>query len=160
MLQLDIDDWDGVEVSVVLAKVIHYIRSMGTGRVAVDLSSISDRTVNDKNTGSFEESSEEQQQQQQSDEDTYGLNYMGGKGGRQQDGKGGKVGKGDEKTEKKQFEGYCNYCWKYGHRAAECYQNPKGKRQRTIPAAAKRQVCMERSQREFIMGPGERRQPG
>ena len=66
-LQLDIDDWDGVEVAVVLAKVNHYIRSMTTGRVAMDLSSISDRTVDDKNMGSFEESSEEQQQQQLED---------------------------------------------------------------------------------------------
>jgi hypothetical protein len=46
----------------------------------------------------------------------------GGKGekGRHDNGKGNKGGGKGEKGGGKGFDGYCNHCWKYGHRKAEC----------------------------------------
>ena len=38
-------------------------------------------------------------------------------------------GKGDGKDGKSsvKFEGYCNGCWKWGHRFSDCWANPKAK---------------------------------
>eukprot|EP00973_Karenia_brevis_P086604 12009854-Karenia_brevis.AAC.1 len=45
--------------------------------------------------------------------------------GNQGKGKGEKGDKGKGKGGK--FEGYCNYCWTYGHRASDCFKNPDAK---------------------------------
>eukprot|EP00973_Karenia_brevis_P049655 6892385-Karenia_brevis.AAC.1 len=87
----------------------------------MDLSTLEEKTVDD------EARKEQPQEETASEEDPHGLNYMGGKSGKGGGKATGKGGKSEDGPEKKKFEGYCNYCWKYGHRAADCFQNPKGK---------------------------------
>ena len=113
-LQLDIDNWDEIALSTVLSKVNNYIRSMSTGRANMDLSTL------DTKTGD-EEGKEPRQEEDATESDPYGLSYIGGKGGKS----GGKGGKGDDRKDNKKSDGYCNQCWKCGHKAADCFSNPK-----------------------------------
>ena len=74
-LQRDIDNWDEIALSTAPSKVNNYIRSMSTGRANKDLSTL------DTKTGD-EEGKELQQEEDATEYDPYGLNYMGGKGGK------------------------------------------------------------------------------
>eukprot|EP00973_Karenia_brevis_P043228 5988939-Karenia_brevis.AAC.1 len=47
-LQLDIDDWDNIQMSVVLGKINNYIRSMSTGQANMDINAIDEKTVDEK----------------------------------------------------------------------------------------------------------------
>lgn len=115
-LNLDIDDMDDIEYTLVLAKVNNYIRNMSKGRANMDIGSVEPASEDQpkKQVGFAEEKTSEEDDY----ENAYDLGYMGGGKG-----KGDSAAKGTAKGKGKRFEGYCNSCWKYGHKAADCYQN-------------------------------------
>eukprot|EP00973_Karenia_brevis_P048786 6766629-Karenia_brevis.AAC.1 len=105
-------------MSVVLGKINNYIRSMSTGNAAMDLSAVDEKADDDKENSQNAEENKSDDWPNATD-----LNYMGKDG--QRKGKGEKGDKGGGKGGR--FEGYCNYCWIYGHKAAECFKNPNAK---------------------------------
>lgn len=62
------------------------------------------------------------------------LSWKGGKKGKSEKGKKGKDKgkekgvKGKSKSGSSRFQGYCSYCWKWGHRKAECRNREKDKK--------------------------------
>eukprot|EP00973_Karenia_brevis_P034548 4765767-Karenia_brevis.AAC.1 len=104
-LQLDVDDWDNVEMSIVIGKINNYIRSMSTGQANMDINAVDEKPIDEKNVDGAGEDEYNKEWENGND-----LNYMG-KGGKGDKGKG--KGKGEGKG--KGIKGNCWGCGQQGH---------------------------------------------